>query len=148
MKNLINKILFVFVLALIINACSAPETIILDRKISVVVPAIKDSMRASLYNMPKTSIDSLDLIFASLSDSAKIEGTDEVDGANIKISFFPKKKIFVYSISKRSVDTTFTDTTSLLIKKETTTPEKFGYAFYGIIGFLLVVVLLFFVIKK
>lgn len=131
---------------LLFFSCSSTETIIKDKKIEITVPAIKDSLPVVYKEIPKVTADSLDKIFSSLPDSARIEAV-RTDNPKIKIMYYPKKKFFQLDVPAQKVDTTFTDTTKNVIKKETTTPEKFGYAAIGVIVFVIVGVIVFAAIK-
>ncbi len=129
------KILLISITALLLWSCSSTETIIKDKKIEFTVPAIRDSLPIVYKEISKTIIDSLETIFNQLPDSARIEAV-RPDNPKIKIMYYPKKKFFELDVSAQKVDTTITDTTKNVIKKETTTAEKFGYALYGIIFFI------------
>ncbi|MBS3945337.1 MAG: hypothetical protein KGZ42_07560 [Melioribacter sp.] len=150
MKRLFSILMFLTIL-LILFGCSSTETIIKDRKIEITVPAIKDSIPAVYKEFPKTVIDSLDIIFETLPDSARIEGQKEIrtEKGKVKVSikYYPKKKFFELDVPEHKIDTTITDTTKLVIKKETTTVEKFGYGTLGIIIFISLVVLVFLAVK-
>lgn len=145
------KILFYILIIFLLIGCSSSETIIKDRKIEVTIPAINDSIPASYKEFPKTIIDSLNTIFESLPDSARIEGQKEIrtEKGKVKVSikYYPKKKFFELDVPEHKVDTTITDTTKNVIKKETTVVEKFGYGTLGIIIFISLVVLIFLAVK-
>lgn len=136
------------IILILLYGCSATETIIKDKKIEFTVPAIKDSLPVVYREIPKAIIDSLEIIFNQLPDSARIEAA-RPDNPKIKIMYYPKKKFFELDVPAMKVDTTITDTTKNVIKKETTTAEKFGYALYGIIFFIVLAVgaLIFLAIK-
>ncbi|MEW6507184.1 MAG: hypothetical protein AB1432_05505 [Bacteroidota bacterium] len=145
------KIFFYILIIFLLIGCSSSETIIKDRKIEVTVPAIKDSIPGSYKEFPKQVIESLDIIFEALPDSARVEGQKEIrtEKGKVKVSikYYPKKKFFELDVPEHKVDTTITDTTSMVVKKETTTPEKFGYATIGIIVFVIIAIVVFLGIK-
>jgi len=134
------KIFFYILIIFLLIGCSSSETIIKDRKIEVTVPAIKDSIPGSYKEFPKQVIESLDIIFEALPDSARVEGQKEIrtEKGKVKVSI---------NVPEHKVDTTITDTTSMVVKKETTTPEKFGYATIGIIVFVIIAIVVFLGIK-
>lgn len=141
--------------------CSA-ETIITDKKIEITVPAIKDSLKAEYKEMPKVFADSLQNIFAILPDSARIEAVKDIEIKSatadkskhksiikkVSIKFFPKRNFFELSIPEHKVDTTFRDTTKLVVKKETSFIEKIGYGTIGIIIFLFAAAIILFKVKR
>jgi len=145
------KILYYILIILLLIGCSSSETIIKDRKIEVTVPAIKDSIPAVYKEFPKSIIDSVDIIFKALPDSSRIEGQREIktDKGKVKVNikYYPKKKFFELDVAEHKVDTTITDTTKMVIRKETTTAEKFGYGTLGIIIFISLIVMVFLAIK-
>jgi hypothetical protein len=137
--------ILIFFLLLIAFGCSSTETIIRDKKIEMIVPAVKDSTPGTFKEFPKVLLDSLKRIFAQLPDSAVIEGTLKLPNSDKpgNLKYRPKTNDFVLDIPPQKVDTTITDTTSLIVKKETTTPEKFGYATIGIIVFVIIAIVVF-----
>lgn len=145
------RILFYILIIFLLIGCSSSETIIKDRKIEISIPALKDSISATYKEFPKPIIDSLDIIFETLPDSARVEGQKEIrtEKGKVKVSikYYPKKKFFELDIPEHKVDTTITDTTKLVVKKETTTAEKFGYGTLGIIIFISLIVLVFLAVK-
>lgn len=131
------RVSYILIILLIVFGCSSTETIIKDKKIEITVPAIKDSLPVKYKEIPKAIIDSLEIIFSQLPDSARIEAA-RPGNPKIKIMYYPKKKFFELDVPAQKVDTTITDTTKT--KKGATTAEKFGYALYGIIFFVVLAV--------
>jgi len=143
-------LLYILIIFLLIG-CSSSETVIKDRKIEITIPALRDSIPATYKEFPKPVIDSLDKIFKILPDSARIEGQKEIwtDKGKVKVNvkYNPKKKFFELDVPEQKVDTTITDTTKNVIKKETTTAEKVGYGTIGIIIFIVIIVLILLAVK-
>jgi hypothetical protein len=144
--------IIIFILyALLSHGCSGPETVIKDRRIEISIPAIKDSLPAEYKNIPQSTTDSLDKIFSTLPDTARIEASKDlqVKSKNLRVSikYYPKKKSFELDIPEQKADTTITDTTKITVNKETTTAEKFGYGTIGIIIFIIIAVFVFLTIK-
>lgn len=137
-----SYILMFLIILSIVFGCSSTETIIKDRKIEITVPAVKDSLPIVYKEFPKTLIDSLEKIFAQLPDSARIEAV-RIDNPETRIKYYPKKKFFELDIASQKVDTTITDTTTIVEKKQTTTAEKFGYGTIGIIVFVIIAIVVF-----
>lgn len=143
MKILIKILLLSAVAAILAGCASAPETtIIRDRRIAIAVPGIKDTLTARYEGVPAAVTPALDSVFALLPDTAAIVGSgDKIPHVSVK--FYPVNKKFVFEVEPQTVDTTLRDTTNIYKKpaketpKEATVAEKFGYAVYGIIGFLI-----------
>ena len=146
-----KKIFFVFIFLI---ACSHTETVIKDRKVEITVPGFSDtSIVAEIKNVPEAKRDSIHSIINELPDSLLFEGTKVIttakgDKVKVYVNYSPKKGTFTVDIPSFKVDTVITDTTKYTIKKETTTSEKFGYMFYGVIGALVIAVVGFFAFRK
>jgi len=126
-----------FLLLLMVVSCTTPETIIKERTIEITVPQIKDSLIGSFVGIPDSLVD----LFQIIPDTARIEATKEIvtakgDIVKVYLNYKPKDNTFTLDIPEFKVDTVITETTKVTIKKETTTAEKFGYMFWGIIGFV------------
>lgn len=137
-------IYILFCLLIAVIGCSSSETIIKDRKIEIKVPEIRDTIRAKFSEIPKEDIDNIERIFEKLPDSA-IKGEKEImtkkGKVKTKVTYYPKRKFFELDIAEYAVDTTITDTTKIVEKKETTTAEKLGYGAIGVIVFIVLIVL-------
>jgi len=131
-------------------SCSSTETIIKDRKVELTVPAIKDTVKANYKNFPKPIYDKIEILFDQLSDSSSIQSEIVISKTKTKgkIIFKPKTNDFILDIPSQKIDTTFSDTTKFIIKKETTIAEKIGYATIGIIIFIVLLIILFIRFKK
>lgn len=134
----------ILLIAIVIYGCSSSETIIKDRKIEINVPQIKDSLIGTFVGIPDSLVD----VFQVLPDTAKIEAIKEIvtakgDKVKVYLNYKPKTNTFTLDIPSFKVDTTIIDTTKITVKKGTTTAEKFGYMFWGAIGFVCVSVGLF-----
>ncbi len=129
--------ILIFIL-LIAFGCSSTETIIKDKKIELTVPGVKDTIPGSFKEFPKALLDSIKNMFKQLPDSAIIEGELKMPNSDRpgKIKYKPKTNEFIADLPPQKVDTSFTDTTSITEKKQTTTAEKFGYGTIGIIIFI------------
>jgi hypothetical protein len=143
------KIFLMIFLVLVVSACSSTETVIKDKRIEMTFPAVSDTVPGQFVHFPKVMIDSIKNIFKQLPDSARIEGEVKIPKgkAKARLSYDPKKNEFSLNVPEIKLDTTITDTTKFLIKKETTTAEKFGYATYGIIIATIIIVIVFCAIK-
>jgi len=128
-------ILILIIILLIAFGCSSNETIIKDKKIEMIVPGIKDTVPGTFKEFPKAMLDSIKFLFEQLPDSAVIEGELKLPNSDKagKIKYKPKTNEFIADLPPQKIDTTFTDTTSIVEKKQTTTTEKIGYAAIGII---------------
>lgn len=124
--------------------CSSTETIIKDRKIELTIPAIKDTVKANYKDFPKPIHDKIEILFNQLSDSSSIQSEIVIPKSKIKgkIIFKPKTNDFILDIPPQKIDTTFSDTTKFIIKKEITIAEKIGYATIGIIIFIVLFIFL------
>ena len=156
MKTLF-KILLIATTLIMLAACSSTETIIKPKKVEITVPAIKDSIAAAYDELPKAIINSLELIFVDLPDTAGITGEKRIEvksrdknigDVNVRVKYFPKKKLFLFETDEFKVDTAISDTTNNVIKKETTLAEKLGYGVIGIVIFCGVVLAIFLWVKK
>lgn len=121
--------------------CSSTETIIKDRKIEITVPGINDTLPVKYNGIPEQYIPALDSIFQMMPDTASIEAKG-IKVPKVKIRYFPKRGEFVFEVEPQKVDTTIRDTTKITTIKEdkkTTVTEKLGYATFGIIFFVILV---------
>lgn len=134
---------------LLVYGCSATETVIKDKRIELSTPAIKDTIEGVYKEFPKPLLDSIKILFEQLPDSATIEGEVKMPNSDTpgNIKYKPKTNEFILDLPPQKVDTTITDTNKTVIKKETTTAEKFGYGTIGIIVFVVIALLVFAVIK-
>lgn len=126
-----KKLLFLLVFFV---GCSTHETVIKPRSVEITVPEIKDSITAVFINMSETKIDTLNNIFESLPDSAKFVGIKEIittsgDKVKVKVAYYPKQNSFTIDIPSYKIDTTITDTTTIVIHKKTFF-EKIEIYFY------------------
>ena len=131
-------------------SCSSTETIIKDRKIELTLPAIKDTVKAIYKDFPKPIHDKIEILFNQLSDSSSIQSEIVIPKTKTKgrIIFKPKTNDFILDIPQQKIDTTFSDTTKFIIKKEITFVEKIGYATIGIIIFLVLLIILFILFRR
>lgn len=136
--------IFLFTIVLLFTSCSpATETVIIDRKVQVTVPAIYDStMQGEIKHATEEQKDTLVQVFQSLPDSVVIESVKEVitakgDKVKVYVNYKPKTNTFTVDIPSFQVDTVITDTTKITVKKEITLYEKLGYAAAGIIVFVI-----------
>jgi len=142
-----------FIIALVLFiGCSSSITEIKDKKIEITIPIVKDSIPAVVKHVEPAVQKKIDSLY-STAPAAVIEGEKDVPikgkPTKIKIKYHPIEKSFDLEIDEHKVDTTITDTTKIIIKKETTTVEKFGYAVYGIIAFVVILcVIVGFIIYK
>ena len=140
---------------LLVYGCSAPETIIKDKKIEIEVPAINETFPANYKNFDTITLEKLKLIYSDLPDTAVIEGVFQVkskpDGAGKKekvksksgvVKFYPKKDSFMVDIPPYKVDTTITDTLKITKVEKTSLIEKIGYGVIGAVVFLIIVFLI------
>ena len=139
---------------LLVYGCSAPETIIKDKKIEIEVPAINETFPANYKNFDTITLEKLKLIYSDLPDTAVIEGTFEVAGEDksknkIKnkskegvVKFYPRKDSFMVDIPPYKVDTTITDTLKITKVEKTNLVEKIGYGVIGAVVFLIIVFLI------
>lgn len=149
------KYLVLLVSLFIVVGCSGSETIIKDIKIEMTVSAVKlDSVRVTNTVIPDSVKKVFDKAVSSLPDSAYVEAVKDVQldknqpAKKVKIKYYPKKQIFSLDIPERKVDTTLTDTTKFIIKKDTTTAEKMGYGLIGIVVFIVIAVGAYFYFKS
>ncbi|MFA5805570.1 MAG: hypothetical protein WC879_13105 [Melioribacteraceae bacterium] len=141
---------FLLLISFSFLSCSSTETIIKDRKIELTIPAIKDTVKADYKDFPKPIHDKIEILFNQLSDSSSIQSEIVIPKSKIKgkIIFKPKTNDFILDIPLQKIDTTFSDTTKNIIKKEITFVEKIGYATIGIIIFIVLLIILFIRFKK
>jgi len=131
------RLILSLIFIVLIYGCSTTETIIKPKEVIIEVPSVTvktDSVKEILS-------DSFDLNDLGIPDSSMYEATFEIpnslDKAVVKV--YPKSKKAILTLPKQEVRKTIQDTTKITIKKTTTTPEKFGYAMYGIIGAIIVI---------
>lgn len=144
------KSYFLLLISFSFLSCSSTETIIKDRKIELTLPAIKDTVKAIYKDFPKPIYDKIEILFNQLSDSSSIQSEIVIPKSKIKgkIIFKPKTNYFILDIPPQKIDTTFSDTTKFIIKKEITFVEKTGYATIGIIIFLILLIILFILFRE
>ena len=140
-------IVSVFTIAFLFG-CSHSETIIKPKEIEVVIPEYLGIARPEMLDtttvwLPtgKYTIEELIRYFPdSTVIHAKFPIPQSSDSAEVKI--YPKEKVATIKLPEQKATTVIQDTTKYTIKKETTTPEKFGYALYGIIAFIVILAII------
>ena len=149
-KNFLGLAIFallLFLLSGIFCGCSSTETIIKPKEIEIVIPeylgiAKPEMLDTATIWLPdgQYTIEELIKYFPdSTVIKAKFPIPQSKDSAEVKV--YPKEKKAELFLPEQKATTTIQDTTKYTIKKTTTTPEKFGYALYGIIAFIVIIVI-------
>lgn len=139
--------LFSLFLIVLIYGCSTSETIIKPKEIKIEIPAItvpSDSFKVIVSD----SFDIKDIPIIN-GDGVKVipeenyEATFPIPNSKerARVKVYPKQKKAELYLGKQEVFKTVQETTKTVIKKQTTTPEKFGYAMYGIIGAIILIII-------
>lgn len=142
------KWLFVILfLLMFFLGCGGSETIIRDKKIEFTFPAIKDTVPGKFKEFPKEELTDIKKFFGALPANAHIEGTFEVGSQKQKgkVRYYPGDNRFEVETPPIRADTTFADTTKIVIKEETTIAEKMGW---GLIVFVILAAITVFIKLK
>jgi hypothetical protein len=157
MKKLICVLPLCFILLV---SCSSTQTVIKDKKIDVVEPktTFTNLLPPTVHVIPTPVIKNTDTLNKTAPDSSYVETVllpvDNGDNTkqnikNIDVKYYPKLNKFVATVPQRTQTVTYTDTTKYTAKSVPFS-QKTGYAFIGIIIFVVLgiaVYLIFFKFK-
>ena len=137
---------FSLFLIIFIYGCSTSETIIKPKEIKIEIPAI--TVPSDSFNIVES--DSFGVKDAPIIDSDGVavmpeenyEATFPIPNSKerARVKVYPKRRKAELYLGKQEVSKTVQETTKTVIKKQTTMPEKFGYAMYGIIGVIVLII--------